>query len=213
MGNLQTSSATAQDLDGARLDLEENKLTLERDKLELERLRFERESSLRYRASQGLAAGIAAAIPLVVALLVLYGTLRTGGLESETSQRLRAAELILADVEPTEVSRRIAIVSRLMPDVRQDLDKLVDVDALESYLANSLSADYQLYWTADEARLAFFNAASAKASCAQEVSELWRLMFGPDRVRDDPNVPGYEWAANIDLSGACPVAPSPNTSQ
>lgn len=90
-----------------------------------------------------------------------------------------------------------------MPEVRDDLESLFDPTALEEDVRQSIAAGFQLFWTADEARYAFFKSASATASCAQEVVVMWRLLFGTQRIRDDPAVPGYEWVDSMNMSGVC----------
>lgn len=196
---------SAPTLEQAKHDLDRQKFEHQRA-MDLQKLHDdERNRTWQARAGQAVWTGLGVAVPVVVALVAGLIALRGGILETEAGARQKAAELALAGVSsPSEISRRLNIVYRLIPEVRKDLEaaKLVDPsprpDAGVPYL----------FGTADEARYEFFKAASAKAGCAQEVAELWRLMFGTKRVADETAVRGYEWAEGINLRGLCPSAPA-----
>lgn len=144
-------------------------------------------------------------VPILTLVLGVVGTLAsaaiTGSLDTDAQIKSKAADIIFAgDPTGTERIGRIALLAQLYPQ---------QLRAFGSAGADPDPSSGYLWSNADEKRLAFYQQAMTKVQCVDQVVELWKQLFGPNRVRDSGRT---EWIETLTISpcasGSIPV-PSP----
>jgi hypothetical protein len=113
----------------------------------------------------------------------------TGSLDTDAQIKSKAADIIFAgDPTGTERAGRIALLAQLYPEqLRAFRSAGADVGADPSTGASTF-----LWASADEKRLAFYQQALTKVQCVDQVVQLWRQLFGPNRVSDSGKTEGIE---------------------
>jgi hypothetical protein len=147
-------------------------------------------------------------LSLVVGALGSLGAAAiTGNLDTEGQIKGKAADIIFAgDPTGTERAGRIALLAQLYPEQLRAFRSA----GADFGVAASASTSGFLWSSADEKRLAFYQQAMTKVQCVDQVVELWRQLFGPNRVSDSGKT---EWIETLTVS-PCPsgTMPSPNPS-
>jgi hypothetical protein len=134
-------------------------------------------------------------VPVLVAVLAGLGSFLATRGAIENGVKVKAAELAFAG-SPTvvEVQNRIALLASLYPN------------ELKEWKDKAQGPDY-LFPSANSARWAFLQLQMQKVACGDQVTQLWRQLFGPDRVPALDDKPD-QWVTGVTVLAACPQAPA-----
>jgi hypothetical protein len=147
---------------------------------------------------------------LLTGLVSAYVALNTTTETTEAQKVQKAAELaLIGATSPAELQAR----TRLLREFGLLASPSIDVyDAGTRPEPRDPPTYNKLWGSAEEARLAFFQVAAGKATCPEQVVELWRQLWGPHRVYDTGGNNEMEWAASLSLT-PCPYADSEPTAR
>jgi len=137
------------------------------------------------------------AVPIVVAVLAAVSAFLGARSAVEGDVKVKAAEIAFAG-SPTlgDVQGRIQMLAQLYPNELGEWKKAAE--------SGDRGTGF-LFPTANTARWAFLQLAMQKTACADQVTQLWSDLFGPDRASPQPT-------ANYDvfITGVKPLTPCPN---
>jgi hypothetical protein len=123
----------------------------------------------------------------------------TGALNTDAQIKGKAADIIFAgDPTGTERFGRIALLAQLYPGQLSAFAKAGPGPTDDPYL----------WQTSEQKRLAFYQQAMTKVQCVDQIIDLWRQLFGPNRVGDTGKT---EWIETMKVS-SCPSDAIPSAS-
>lgn len=173
-------------------ELRREEVRLQRAKVALEREKT-RPKSRANRVASGFwpALGVAAGamIPLLVAILTGYVTLRQATVQSDAEVRQKFAELALTNSRgPSDVELRLRVLGAIEPSFAPDIARAFT------------NANGAIFSSDNAAKLYLFEAAAAKAQCPQQMTALWASLFGA-------SVPARGWEESVKFTQECPSPP------
>jgi uncharacterized protein YegP (UPF0339 family) len=148
-------------------------------------------------------------IPLIAALLALVGSFFGATMAVQGDVKVMAAQTAFSGTPTlTDTMGRIQVLAALYPDELKAWGP--PEDPKNPNAPRPTFNPNVLFPTANSARWAFLGLAMQKVDCADQVTQLWRQLWGPEMATMAPDAKTDTWIEAVKPLTPCPAAsPSP----